>query len=97
MKKFMISSLLIAAVLLSGCSGSHKIKIVSDERDVFKCPKTAKAGETVQVETVSVTDADLYFYLDGVELKPIKEAYYEFVMPDHDVEINIVIIGNGLA
>ena len=97
MKKKLAATLMILSLLVAGCLGGHKIVIEKGEDDIVSCPKRAKAGETVTVETVSVCDADLYFYLDGVELKPIKEGFYQFEMPDHDVSIKVVIVSNGLA
>ena len=45
-----------------------------------------------------VCDATLYVNLnDGTEISTVTEGLYEFIMPDHDVEISITIISNGLA
>ena len=88
---------LISLVLLSVSACANRYKITYDEKLVFDCPKTAEAGETVRFETVMVTDADLYVYLNGVELEPVKEGYYEFVMPEADVMIEVSIVSNGLA
>ena len=97
MKKKLAATFAILSLLITGCLGGHKIIVEYGDEDLVSCPKRAKAGETVTVETVSVSDADLFFYLDGVELKPIKEGFYQFEMPDHDVTIKIVIKSNGLA
>ena len=78
-------------------SGYYKINYDKDDRDIVSCPTRAKPGQLVTVETVSVTDADLYCYLDGVELKPTSEGIYQFTMPEKDVEIKVVVISNGLA
>ena len=87
--------ILTVILLLAGCLGQHKI--IFDESDVYNCPKHAKAGETVVFDTVLVCDADLYVYVDGAEYETISEGQYQFVMPDHDVEIRVVIVSNGLA
>ena len=97
MKKKLTASLAILSLLVAGCLGSHRIIVESGNEDLVNCPKRAKAGETVTVETVLVTDADLYLIVDGVSLDPIKEGYYQFEMPDHDVNIKVVIKSNGLA
>ena len=97
MKKKLTASLAILSLLVTGCLGSHRIIVESGDEDLVNCPKRAKAGETVTVETVLVTDADLYLIVDGVSLDPIKEGYYQFEMPDHDVNIKVVIKSNGLA
>lgn len=97
MRKKVFASLLVPFLLLtlSGCSDRYKITY--DPEEVFHCPKSAKAGETVSFETLVVCDADLFAYLNGVEIKPVREGYYEFIMPEADVSIDIVIVSNGLA
>ena len=97
MKKILITTLLILSVMITGCLGTHKIEIETGKDEIVSCPKRANAGETVTVETISVSDADLFFYLDGVELKPVKEGFYQFEMPDHDVSIKVVVVSNGMA
>ncbi len=92
-----LAAIAILSLLVTGCLGSHRIIVESGDEDLVNCPKRAKAGETVTVETVVVTDADLYLIVDGVNLDPIKEGYYQFEMPDHDVSIKVVIKSNGLA
>ncbi len=84
------------ALLLSSCFGRHSIKIVSGEKFLDKCPKSTKPGDTVTVTTVTVTDADLYVN-GNVEFVKKSDSVFEFVMPDHDVEIKITVIANGLA
>ncbi len=91
----MIAAAFLLLCTISGCSSYYKIEF--DKDNVFNCPSRAKAGETVRFETVFVTDADLYVYINGVEIKPLKEGIYEFVMPSEDVLIETKIIGNGLA
>ncbi len=63
----------------------------------MNCPDRGKPGETIRFETVFITDGDLYVYINGVEIKPLKEGIYEFVMPDEDVRITTKFISNGLA
>ena len=97
--KFLLKGtiILLATITLSSCFGYYKINYDNDDRDIVSCPTRAKPGQLVTVETVSVTDADLYCYLDGVELKPTSEGIYQFTMPEKDVEIKVVVISNGLA
>ena len=49
--------------------------------------------------TVSVCDADLYVSVNGDNDfgRFVSDGVYEFVMPEEDVEIAVVIISNGLA
>ncbi len=100
MKKAVFLSVLISLmIMLTGCIGYHKISVRKGDEDyVVKYPRSAKAGEKVTIETVAVTDADLYVNINGVsDIKMTSWAIYEFTMPDHDIEINISIISNGLA
>ena len=92
-----LAAIAILSLLISGCFGGHKIIVETGDEDLVSCPKRAKTGETVTVETVIVSDADLYLIVDGVNVEPIREGYYEFEMPDHDVSIKVVIKSNGLA
>ena len=91
--------MVITAMLfsLSGCFGYHRITIRKDHKEnVISYPKFARAGQTVKIETVSVDDADMYVRANGVECRYTGDGY-EFVMPDNDVEITVVIVSNGLA
>ena len=93
-KKLLISIGLLLAVLmmgtvLVGCS-RHRITVISGEKFVHKCPKSARAGETVTVETSVVSDAELY--VNGVDGKFIRPGEYQFVMPDTDVELKVTVI-----
>ena len=84
------------ALLLSSCFGRHTIKVVSGDQFLDKCPKSGKPGETITVTILIVTDADLYVN-GNVDIKQISDGVFEFVMPDHDVELKITVISNGLA
>ena len=89
---------MLLSISLSGCFGYHRITVRSDHKEnVTSCPKFAKAGDTVTIETVSVTDADIYVRANGSECTCIQDGVYEFVMPDSNVEITVVIKSNGLA
>ena len=97
MRKKVLAILSVPFLLLSLSGCFNHYKITYDPEEVFNCPKSAKAGEIVTFETLIVCDADLYAYLNGVELNPVREGYYEFIMPAADVSIDIVIVSNGLA
>ena len=93
-KKLLISIGLLLAVLLlgtvlEGCS-RHRITVISGEKFVHKCPKSARTGETVTVMTSVVSDAELY--VNGVDGKFVRLGEYQFVMPDHDVELKVTVI-----
>ena len=96
--KRVIAAVLVLAALLSGCAGKRAVKCVSGKEFVVACPRNAKPGETVRIETVVVDDADLYVNpTDDTEIRMIKEGLYEFEMPDHDFEFKVTVISNGLA
>ena len=89
---------LMLTTLLSGCAGKYRIKCVSGEQFVVSCQSSAQPGETVRIETVLVSDANLYVNpVDSTEIRFIKEGVYEFEMPDHDFEFKVTVISNGLA
>ena len=82
-------------IAIYGCFGFYRIDY--DKELVTRCPKHAKAKKTVEFYTVSVDDADIYVYLNDVELKPVKEGCYTFEMPEGNADIKAVIKSNGLA
>ncbi len=84
----LLLALLMCTALL-GCS-RHRITVISGEKFVFKCPKSARTGDTVTVETSVVSDAELY--VNGVDGKFIRPGEYQFTMPDHDVELKVTVI-----
>ena len=83
----------------AGCGSSHKITVAEGEDLLGDCPKSAKAGEIVTIETCAVCDADLYLSVNGdVDFgKFVEDCVYEFEMPDEDVVIKVWVISNGLA
>ena len=91
--------IIAAAVFLNGCGNTYKITVVSEKETVEECPAKAKAGDTVIVKTMIVTDADLYCRVNGDPDfgKFTGDGVYEFVMPEEDVEIDVGAVANGLA
>lgn len=71
----------------------YSIRLSGNESDVVSAPKNAKGGETVEIKTVILYDADIEVYVDGEKIE--KSHYdsdcwiYSFIMPEHDVEVNI--------
>ena len=97
MKKAIVLILVLAITLsLCACGSIHKIRITSGENLVDECPKSAKAGETVTVRTLSITDGWIDFSCSE-DVERIDETMYQFIMPDHDVTIRISAHSNGLA
>ena len=85
----LLLAILIVCTVLVGCS-RHRITVISGEKFVHKCPRSARTGETVTVMTSVVSDAELY--VNGVDGKFIRPGEYQFVMPDHDVELKVTVI-----
>ena len=62
MKKAIVLILVLAITFsLCACGSIHKIRITSGENLVDECPTSAKAGETVTVRTLSITDGWIDF------------------------------------
>ncbi len=100
MNKKIIKVLMVTFILFSlvGCTGGHKITYDKKSGYMAKCPSRAKAGELVTFETVVVSDGDVYVNVVGVDdVTKVSEGVYQFVMPDFDIEIKIVVKSNGLA
>ena len=85
----LLLAVLLMGTVLVGCS-RHRITVISGEKFVHKCPKYAGTGETVTVSTSVVSDGELY--VNGVEGKFIRPGEFQFVMPDHDVELKVTVI-----
>ena len=75
----------------------HNINIIGDHSLIESCPEAAKAGETVRILTYDVTDGDTVIEVNGADVVNIDWTEYQFVMPSHDVDVQIEFIGNGLA
>ncbi len=94
--KIMTAIALLCAVLAL-CSflyfrkNYHRIE---HDGNVTKCPKYAKAGDMVDVETVFVTDAYLELFVNGVRVEPLMEGSYVFRMPDNDVRIETRVVAD---
>ena len=72
----------------------------SDDFLAFSCPESARAGETVILQTkAGVLDGDMFVSVNGDKDfgSFISYGVYEFVMPECDVEIKYWVEGNGLA
>lgn len=80
-----------------GDGGIYHIHLLGDTDLVESCPESAKAGELVTVLTCDVTDGDMEISVNGAEGTSVNWYEYQFVMPDHDVEIQVNFISNGLA
>lgn len=67
--------------------------IIESGKDLITdCPKSAKAGETVTINTYMVTDATLTLSVEDVDGAYVREDQYEFIMPNHDVIVNADLV-----
>lgn len=78
---------------------SLAITLEDDQEMVAKCPKSAKAGETVRIEVYSVEDAERHVAINGDEFYGdfVSAEEFEFVMPDTPVTVHVWIGTNGYA
>ena len=93
-KTIIIIICLILAIVLIGLVvlnvSYRKITVVSGKQHVFKCPRYARPGQEVTVETAVVCDAELY--VNGVDGEFKSPGRYVFTMPDEDVELKVTVI-----
>ena len=93
-KKSYILLLSCMLIFLCGCGNTYKIKVVGGEDLVVSCPKAAKAGETVSIETKSVTDGWVEVTASGTEVKAVRGDLFQFVMPNDNVDVRILFVGD---
>lgn len=76
---------------------SLAITLEDDEEMVMRCPKSAKAGETVQATICVVTDVDRHVAVNGDESygKFVSAEEFEFVMPDSPVTLHVWTSSDG--
>lgn len=84
-------------IFLSACANTYKIKVVGGEDLLISCPKSAAAGETVTVETKTVTDGWVEVTASGTEVKAVQGDVFQFVMPKQNVDIRILFVGDDLS
>ena len=96
MKRITIIILLAGLILfLCSCTRTYRINVIGGNVD--SCPKSAKAGETVTVTIPSVTDGSLEASVTGAEVERTLENSFQFVMPDHDVDVRVVFVGDDFS
>ncbi len=80
---------------LSACTKTYKINVTGG--NVESCPKSAKAGETVIVYIPYVTDGWLEPSVNGADIERTAENCFQFIMPEHDVNIKVTFVSDDLA
>ena len=76
---------------------TYRINIIGDRDLVESCPESARVGETVTVNTLDVTDGDVQIQAVGVDGTRNNWFEYQFVMPDHDVDVKVEFVDYGWA
>ena len=90
-KSIIIIIILIALALLSFAAFHNRYRItVGGATDlVISCPTTARAGQTVTVETRCVTDGWVEVSVTNTDVTAVQEDLFQFVMPKHDVDVRV--------
>lgn len=74
-------------------NNEYLITYTGNLSDLTSAPLSAINGETVEIKTVILCDADIEIYVDGekIERSHYDSDYwgYEFVMPDHHIRVEI--------
>ena len=91
--------LFLAAIVifLCACGNIYKIKVVGGEDLLIFCPKSAKAGETVTVETKDVSDGQVEVTASGTEVKAVQGNLFQFVMPKTNIDVRILFVGDDIS
>ena len=98
MKKPVFMLLLAALVIfLCACGNTYKIKVVGAADLVVSCPKSAKTGETVTVETKDVSDGQVEVTAPGTDVEAVQGDLFQFVMPKRNVDVRILFVGDELS
>ena len=96
-KQAAILFLVSLVIFLCACGSTFKIKVVGGADLLISCPKSAAAGETVTVETKTVTDGRVEVTATGTEVKAVQGDLFQFVMPKQNVDIRILFVGDDLS
>ena len=88
---------MLLVLSLSACGDLYRVSVVGGADLVISCSKQARAGETVTVETKTVTDGWLETYVNGKEAKAIQGDIFQFVMPEENADVRVLFVGDDLA
>ncbi len=69
--------------------GSYRIRLDGATDLVISCPRRARAGQTVSVQTKDVTDGWVEVTVSGAEVTAVQGNLFEFVMPEHAVDVRV--------
>ena len=79
------------------CGNRYRINVAGGADLVISCPKNAKAGETVTVETKCVTDGWLEVSASGAEVTAVQEDVFQFMMPRQDVDVRVLFAWDDMS
>lgn len=96
-KKSYILLLTALMFFLCACGNSYKINVVGGADLLISCPKSAAAGETVTVETKTVSDGWVEVTASGTEVKAVQGDVFQFVMPKQNVDVRILFVGEEVS
>ena len=94
-KRLLLSVLVLGLFPLFGCADTYRVNYVTGKSAFPGAKDEYRAGQKVTLKVGAVTDEIQTVYLDGVALPQTDGPdegfqYYEFTMPDHDVEIELL-------
>ncbi len=77
----------------------YPIRLTGEYTDlVIDCPGGAKEGDTVEIRTQVLYDADLHVFVDGESIPQTAAEpdywAYSFTMPDHEVTVRLDVVEN---
>ena len=96
-KKSYILLLTALMFFLCACGNTYKINVVGGADLLISCPKSASAGETVTVETKTVSDGWVEVTVSGTEVHAVQGDLFQFVMPKTNVDVRILFVGDELS
>ena len=96
-KKSYILLLTALMFFLCACGNTYKINVVGGADLLISCPKSAAAGETVTVETKTVSDGWVEVTVSGTEVHAVQGDLFQFVMPKTNVDVRILFVGDDIS
>ena len=97
-RRFLIAGLVLLMIAaLCSCGRTYRIEEAGATDLIVSCPKSAKAGETVTVETKCVTDGWVEVTATGAEVEAVQGDLFQFVMPAQDVEVRVKFAWDDLS
>ena len=96
-QRLIVLLVLLLALSLCACGNRYHIHVTGGADLVISCPKTAKAGETVTIETKCVTDGWVEVSASGTEVTAVQEDVFQFVMPKQNVDVRVLFAWDDMS